>query len=312
MTSIQSRLFYGMLRLTKNQSPLRTNLTLHQQRLRLQEMAQKYVKYFPSNVEGRAIRIGKLDAEWLCPANANNDGAILYLHGGAFSMGSLLEGRNLAALIALACPSRVLSLDYRLAPEHPFPDALNDSVTAYRWLLEAGISAKQIALVGASAGGNLVLSTGLALRDAGESLPNAIVALSPITDLTLSARLFTSSVKEDPLMLPEWVQPHIAYYLGQVDSCSPLVSPVFADLHGLPPLLIQVGEHEILVDDVARFVDRAKRASVKVTLEIERGMWHVYQKFAMLPESRRAIDRIGKFVRQNFGQTGEHIKVLQE
>jgi len=312
MTSIQSRLFYWMLRLTKNQSPLRTNLTLQQQRLRLQEMAQRYVKYFPSNVEKRAIRLGELDAEWLCPANASNGGAILYLHGGAFSMGSLLEGRNLAALIALACQSPVLSLDYRLAPEYPFPDALDDSVAAYHWLLETGISPKQIALVGASAGGNLALSTGLTLRDAGEPLPSAIVALSPITDLTLSARLFTNRVKKDPLVSPEWVQPHIAYYLGKVDSRTPLVSPVFADLHGLPPLLIQVGEHEILVDDVVRFVEKAKPVSVKVNLEIERGMWHVYQKFAMLPESKRAIDRIGKFIRQNFGQTGEHIQAFHE
>ena len=307
MTSIQSRLFYWMLRFTKNQSPLRTNLTFQQQRLKLEIMARGNMKYFPSNVEKRAVRLGELNAEWLRPINANGGGAILYLHGGAFTIGSLLDGCNLAALVALACQLPVLSLDYRLAPEHPFPTALNDSVTAYRWLVGSGIPPKEIALVGESAGANLVLATGLALRDSDDPLPSAIVSLSPMTDLTMSATSLASHAKKDPMLSAEWVRPHIAYYLGKADPTTPLASPFFGDLRGLPPLLIQVGGYEILVDDVVRFAEKAKQANVEVTLEIEKGMWHVYQTFAMLPESKRAIDRIGKFIRRKFDQTNEHV-----
>jgi epsilon-lactone hydrolase len=267
------------------------------------------MKYFPSNVEKQAVRLGELNAEWLRPVNANGRGAILYLHGGAFTIGSLLDARNLAALIALACQLPALSLDYRLAPEHPFPSVLNDSVTAYRWLVEAGIPPRQIALVGESAGANLVLATGLALRDASDPLPNAIVSLSPMSDLTMSAPSLTDRAKKDPMLSPEWVRPHIAYYLGRADPIAPLASPYFGDLRGLPPLLIQVGEHEILVDDVVRFAEKAKKANVEVTVEIEKGMWHVYQTFAMLPESRRSIDRIGKFVRQKLDQASENVAV---
>ena len=301
MTSLQSRLFYWMLRLTKNKSPLKSDLPLDQQRRTLQAMSQSYMKYFPSNVELQPVRLGELNAEWLRPADARG-GAILYLHGGAFTMGSPLDARNLAALIALACQVPVLSLDYRLAPEHPFPNALNDSVTAYRWLVGLRIQPNAIALVGDSAGGNLALATGLALRDARDSLPSAIVALSPMTDLTMRVSSLASHAKQDPMLLPEWVRPHLANYLGDADPSTPLASPFFGDLRGLSPLLIQAGEHEILVDDVVRFAQKAKRAGVDVTLEVEKGMWHVYQKFAMLPESKRAIARIGNFLRQNFEQ----------
>lgn len=306
MTSLQSRLFYWMLRSTKNQSPLQSNLTLEQQRLKWQEISQRYIRYFPKHVEIQPVKIGEHHAEWLRPVNASVGRAILYLRGGAFTMGSLLDGRNLAALIALASQVLVLSVDYRLAPEHPFPSALNDSITAYRWLVQSGISPKQIALVGESAGGNLILATGLALRDSGDPLPCAMVALSPLTDLTMSALPPASRAKKDPMLSPEWVRPHIAYYLGKVDPHTPLASPFIGDLQGLSPLLIQIGEHEIVVDDVVMFAEKAKRANVEVTLEIEKGMWHVYQKFAMLPESKRAIERIRKFIRQRFDQTTEN------
>lgn len=309
MASIQSRLFYLMLRFMKNQSPLKNNLTLQQQRLKLQEMSQSNMKYFPAHVEKEPVRLGELDAEWLHPVNADRDRAILYLHGGAFTNGSLLDARNLAASIALACRSSVLSLGYRLAPENPFPGGLNDCVTAYRWLLRSGIPPKQIALVGESAGGNLALAAGLALRDAGDQLPRAILALSPMTDLTMSAKSLTGRAKQDPMLLPEWVRPQIVHYLGDVDPRTPLASPFFGNLQGLPPLLIQVGEHEILIDDVMKFSEKAKQAGVEITLEIEKGMWHVYQSFAMLPESKRAIERIGKFIRPKFAQTKQDVAI---
>ena len=310
MTSIQSRLFYWLLRFSKSRSPLADrNTTLAQQRAMMDEMSKRYEKYFPADVKRQSVRVEERNAEWLKPQNAIENRVLLYLHGGAFTMGSLSEGRNLAALLALACRATTLSLDYRLAPEHPFPAALEDGVAAYRWLLAQGFCAKQVALVGESAGGNLALVTVIALRDAGDPLPAAVVALSPITDLTLNGETITSRRKQDPMLTREWVHSHIIRYTNGRDPSLPLISPLYADLHGLSPMLIQAGENEILFSDSVSLAEKARRTGVDVTLEIEKGMWHVWHKFAMLPESKEAIERIGKFVCMKFDHAGGHFSV---
>lgn len=212
-------------------------------------------------------------------------------------MGSCNTHRSLASRIALASQSPALLLNYRLAPENPFPAALEDAKSAYRWLLEQRIEARRIVIAGDSSGGGLAVAAAIALRDEKKQLPAGIVCISPWADLTLSGETISTRSKADPLISQETSLLHASRYTGQQDPASPLISPVFADLSELPPLLIQVGEHEILRSDSVRLSENARQAGVEADLEIWEGMWHVWHAFAgLIPESQRAIERIGRFI----------------
>jgi epsilon-lactone hydrolase len=233
-------------------------------------------------------------AEWVVAAGADSDRVLLYLHGGAYQIGSPATHRHMVALLSGAAGARVLSVDYRLAPEHPFPAALDDAVTAYRWLLATGTDRGVLALAGDSAGGGLALATLVALRDAGEAMPAAAVVLSPWTDLALTGESLRTRADADVLIKPGGMAETAEAYLAGQDPRHPYASPLYADLHGLPPLLIHVGDAEVILDDSTRLAARARDHGVDVTLEVWDEMPHVWHAFAgLLPEADQAIERIG-------------------
>jgi monoterpene epsilon-lactone hydrolase len=255
--------------------------------------------------EGTTIEVvdaGGVLAEWVSVASASGDAVLLYLHGGGYCIGSINTHRGMAARLAQACRARALNLDYRLAPEHPHPAAVDDAVAAYRWLLDRGVAPAQIVLGGDSAGGGLVMATLLALRDAGHPLPVAGFCLSPWVDLECSGETMTTKADVDPMVGKDGLTEMAAAYAGDHELRHPLVSPLHADLSGLPPLLIQVGTAETLLDDAVRLADRARNAGMDVRLEAWDDLVHVFQAFApMVPEAVEAIDGIGRFVRERTG-----------
>jgi epsilon-lactone hydrolase len=252
----------------------------------------------PRGIRVELARCDAVHAEWLVPTGAGR-GVLYYLHGGGFVMGSPGTHRRMVARLASAARARAFVVDYRLAPENPFPAALDDCVAGYRWLLAQGVDARDVVVAGDSAGGCLALAMLLVLRDAGEALPAGFVGLSAATDLTLSGDSYRTRVSDEVLLTPEFCRSvAAAYRCGGADARDPLVSPLFADLHGLPPLLLHVGTHELFLDDSLRLAEKAATAGVEVTLRVWAGMWHVFQTFAWLPEARLAIEEIGRFVRQ--------------
>jgi acetyl esterase/lipase len=236
-------------------------------------------------------------AEWLTPPGARTDAAVLYLHGGGYVIGSPRSHRHLAAAIGRAAKTQVLLPDYRLAPEHPYPTAVEDAYAAYRWLLMRGIAPSRIAVAGDSAGGGLTAALLVAIRDRGMPLPAAGVCISPWTDLTCSAKSYETRKAADPIVKSEGIEAMAKAYLAGKDPKAPLVSPLFADLKGLPPLLIHVGNDEVLLDDAVQLGERARANGVDTTLEVWDQMVHVWHWFfPILDEGQQAIDRIGAFV----------------
>jgi acetyl esterase/lipase len=251
----------------------------------------------PDGVRSERVDAGGVPAEWIEMPGAVPDRCVLYLHGGGYVMGSIDTHRSLVARIAAATKARCLAIDYRLAPEHPFPAGLDDAVAAYRWLLERGQEPSRLCVAGDSAGGGLTLAALLALRDAGGPLPAAGVCLSPWTDLEGTGASATDPAVGDPMITVEGLRDTGRDYLGGADPRHPLAAPLHADYRGLPPLLIQVGTREVLLDDSTRVAAKAKAAGVDVTLERGEGLIHVWQFFgAEVPESQAAIARIGEFV----------------
>ncbi|MCM3585220.1 alpha/beta hydrolase [Mesobacillus maritimus] len=242
------------------------------------------------------LTVEGMPAEWVSAPNATTDQVFLYLHGGAYIMGSCNTHRDLASKISRASGCRVLVIEYRLAPENPYPAAVEDALTAYRWLLSTGFSPNQVVIGGDSAGGGLTLSLLLSLKEAGEAQPAAAVLLSPWTDLAGTGASMESRAEVDPWLSPEPTRQTPSLYLGLTDRRNPIVSPIYADLQGLPPLFVQVGDHEILLDDAVRLVERAREAGVEVSFKIWGEMWHVFQQFNM-PEAFEAIKEIGEFVK---------------
>lgn len=252
----------------------------------------------PAPVTCENVTAGGVDAEWISPAHAPEDKAILYFHGGGFRIGSVASHRDLIAQIALASGCRVLAIDYRLAPEYRFPAALDDALTGYDWMLGRGLKPANIAFAGDSAGGNLVLAAMLALRERALPPPAAAVLMSPWTDLAATGASYVSRADADPIHQRSMILALAKNYLGgQGDPCDPRVSPLYADLKGLPPLLIQVGDRETVLDDSVVFADKARAAGIDVNLEIWDGMIHVFQMFgAQLPEAHQAIASIAGFL----------------
>jgi monoterpene epsilon-lactone hydrolase len=255
---------------------------------------------FPDGVEQTETLAGGVPGFWFTPKAARADRAILYLHGGGYVMGSVATHRSLIGRIASTSGVRCLALEYRLAPEHPFPAAIEDACAAYRGLLARGIAPSAIAIAGDSAGGGLALGCLVALRDAGDPLPAAAVCLSPLADLELSGDSAARDV-DDPLVDRAGTLLMAAAYLQGADPRDPRASPVHADFEGLPPLLIEVGTREILLDDALRVARSARDAGVDVTLERGEGLTHVWQLHPHLPESRESIDRIARFLRKHLG-----------
>ncbi len=252
----------------------------------------------PEGLQVNVMQIGDRPAEHLSFANHDENGALLYLHGGGYSLCSPFTHRALAANIGRAAGLNALVPDYRLAPEHPFPAAIDDAVAAYRWLIEEGAPPDRIVIAGDSAGGGLALATMLVIRDAGEPLPGAAALISPWTDLAMTGESTKTRQKDDPMLYRSGLLEHAEMYLGDHDRKDPLASPLYADLAGLPPLIIHVGSAEILVDDSTRLAERAKAAGVEVSLRIYQDMMHVWHYFAgILSESEEAINQIGRFAR---------------
>ena len=251
----------------------------------------------PHGVELSKVKLDGVPAEWIYPPKVSPQSIILYLHGGGWTLGWTNIGRRMLAYICQAGQSRGLAVDYWLAPEYPFPAALEDCLTAYRWMLRNGISPKNIVIAGDSAGGNLVLTTLFALRDAGEPMPAAGVCISAVTDLACTGETFQT--KKDPGLSTSFVRTMIQHYIGSQDPLQPLISPLYGNLTGLPPLLLQVGEDEILLSDSIRLAERAREAGVDVQLAIWPKMWHVWHTFVpMLPEATKAVNEIGAFIQE--------------
>ena len=252
------------------------------------------------------VDAGGRPALWVDPPRTRREGAILYLHGGVYLLGSPHGYRSLAAGIAVNAGMRALVLDYRLAPEHPFPAAVDDARAAYQWLLAQGLTPEQVVVAGDSAGGGLTVALLLALRDEGQSLPAAAVCLSPWADLMADDGSRVSKAKSDQVLATADLLRSAALYLVGADPQTPLASPLYGDLGGLPPLLIQVGSDEVLLDDAARLADKARAAGVDVTLEVWPGMFHVWQMVSVfVPEGRQALAGIGRFIDQVYaGQSG--------
>lgn len=258
----------------------------------------------PDDITWETVDAGGVPAEWVIPADCEPGRAIVYFHGGGYATGTIEAHRGLCSHLARATRARVLNVDYRLAPEHRFPAAVDDAVAAYRFTVSAGFAPASTALGGDSAGGGLVLGTLVALRDGGDPLPGTAFCVSPWTDLTMSGASLETKRDEDPLVRFSILELMADAYLGDGDRRSPTASPLFADLAGLPPLLVQVGGAEILLDDATRFAERARAAGVDVTLEVWDDMIHVWPVFAdMLPEGREAIARIGAYVDQRLNVT---------
>ena len=256
----------------------------------------------PDDVKSEPVDAGGIPAEWIAAPGADPERVIYYLHGGGYAMGSINTHREMVSRISRASGARALAIDYRLAPEHPFPAAVEDATAAYRWLLSAGVDPARLVIAGDSAGGGLTVATLVALRDAGDSLPAAAVCLSPWVDMEGIGESMTTKAEADPMVNREDLLEGAQAYLGGADPRTPLAAPLYADLKGLPPLLIHVGTAETLLDDSTRLAERAKAAGVDVTLEPWDDMIHVWQFVAsMLAEGQQAIDRIGGFIREHVG-----------
>ena len=251
----------------------------------------------PEGTTVETVDAGGVLAEWVIAEGVDPERVILYVHGGGYVIGSLNTHRPLVARLSAASDARVLSVDYRLAPEHPYPAAVDDAVAAYRWVLAQGVGPASIAISGDSAGGGLTLATLLALRDAGEPMPAAAVPISPWADLEGTGESITTRVEVDLMCTAEGLKEMADWYAAGQDLRQPYLSPIHADMSGLPPMLIHVGDAEILRDDAVRVAERARADGVDVTLEVWDDMPHVWHAFAgILPEADEAIARIGTWL----------------
>lgn len=298
MPSLQTTLLKTYLRLQRRLSPPPATLDVNRERRDLEALARLFKPLAP--IQSSPLNAAGVPAEWITPQDLPAERILLYLHGGSFNAGSLNTHRALAANLCLAAHARALVIDYRLAPEHPFPAALEDAADAYRWLLTQGHPATRIAVAGDSAGGGLTISLLLHLRLQGLPLPAAAVCLSPWTDLAGKGESWQTNAHSDIVLTPHILFQSAEIYLAGADPCHPLASPLYADLRGLPPLLIQVASDELLLSDSTELARRAQSADVDVTLEIYPGMQHVWQFAAsFIPESRQAIQSIGEFIQRH-------------
>ncbi len=257
-------------------------------------------------IEVESSQLAGIDVDWLRPKKADKSKVIFYLHGGAYVIGSRRTHRQMVSHMARAAGAVAVLPEYRLAPEHPFPAGIDDAVAVYRALLESGYKPENIVISGDSAGGGLSVATLLALRHAGDPLPAAAVLLSPFLDVTASGESATTRADKDPWFDVTDMEVVARYYCPDESKWrEPLVSPVFANVSGLPPMLIQVGDDEILLSDSTRLAEKLDAAGIDVEFEIFPDMWHVFQMFVgKMPEGKKAVAKIGDYIRRRLG-TGE-------
>jgi len=281
-------------------------VSVDRQRKALDRLARRAM--LPAGTKIQQVNADGVTGEWISVDDTGGKHAILYLHGGAYNMGSARTHRELTARISKAAGVKSLLINYRLAPEHPYPAALEDAVAAYRWLVKNGYSPENIVIAGDSAGGGLVIATLLMLRDSGNLLPSAAVCLSPWVDLKGSAESMNTPTGKDPFFSPDWLEAMARNYVAGNDPGLPFISPVHADFRGLPPILIQIGSDETLLNDSKRLAARAGNAGVVVTLDVWENMWHVWHLFAgIMPEAKRAVNEVGVFVKKHIGERRSEI-----
>ena len=272
------------------------NPTVVEMRARIAEVGERFPA--PAEAEVTPVTVAGRPAEWVVASGSSADRAVLYLHGGGYVIGSCDTHRNLAYNLSAASKARVLLLDYRLAPESPFPAAVEDAVAAYCWLLDEGFAPGRLSIGGDSAGGGLTVAALVALRYRGQPMPAAGLCLSPWVDMEGVGASMTAKADEDPTLNHEVLLWFSERYLAGADARAPLAAPIYADLAGLPPLLVQVGTAEVLLDDSLRLAECARAAGVDVSLDVAHEMMHVWHLFEpVLDEAGEAIARAGAFLR---------------
>lgn len=270
-------------------------LTIPENRARSASTAK--MMRIPKDVTIAGVDADGLRAKWISPLGEKPDKVILHLHGGGYVTGGMDSHLMMCIPMAQTLKTKILLPEYRLAPEQPFPAAVDDALKVYRWLLAQGYQSKDIIISGDSAGGGLSLAAVLALRDNGEPLPAAVICMSPWTDLTFTGASHITKAKADCVLLTDVLREWAACYIGTQRPDHPLISPIYADFHGFPPLLIQVGSDEVLLDDARMLAEKAKAAGVDATLNIWDEMWHVWQALGeLIPESKRAFEEVGQFL----------------
>ncbi|MBT5496055.1 MAG: alpha/beta hydrolase [Alphaproteobacteria bacterium] len=276
--------------------PPRTGMSIPERRATMDAWDKAYP--VADDVTVASAKVAEVPVEWITAPNASEDAVLLFLHGGGYVIGSPDSHRHLVANLSEETGLQGLLVDYRLAPEDPFPAAVEDAISVYAALLTHGFEAEEIVVAGDSAGGGLVVAMMLAIRDANLPLPAAGICLSPWNDLTGTAKSLETNASVDPTVTKESLDFFAGEYLGEEDAQNPYASPLFGDFTGLPPLLIQVGSVEVLLDDAVMLAERAKEAGVSVTLEIWDEMIHVWHRYyPVLQEAREANARIGEYVR---------------
>jgi epsilon-lactone hydrolase len=266
-------------------------------------------RFLPANdIAIEAVSAGGVPAEWIRAPGVSEERTVLFTHGGGYCIGSPRTHRDLVGRLSRASGARFLAIDYRLAPEHPFPAAVEDAIKAYEWLIAQGIVPAQLALCGDSAGGGLALALIVALRERGAPLPAAVACISPLTDLAYTGETLTTNEALDPISRRDTSAALAQRYLGGQDAArNPLASPLYADFKGFPALQILVGSHEILLDNSTRVAERARAAGVDVEIEVWEGMVHIWPYFAaILPKGQEAIERIGAYLAGRLGAGGAH------
>lgn len=256
----------------------------------------------PAGCSIERVNAGGPEALWVNAAQNNNRETILYLHGGAYSMGSAQTYIGFTGMLSELCGLRVLSVDYRLAPEHPFPAAIDDAVSAYRWLLQQGVPAKSIVIGGDSAGGGLAFAAMVELKNKGIQLPAAIFTISPWVDLTHTGETIVTKADVEPMFTKSGMDYMAKLYADETDVRSPLVSPLYADLSGLPPVLIHVGTSEMLLSDSRRMRDALRKAGVDCMMKEWEDLFHVFHTVVYIPESRIANEEIAVFIKKHINK----------
>jgi monoterpene epsilon-lactone hydrolase len=277
------------------QSAFPDDADVNEQRRALRELLS--AQPLPADVTVTSAELGGIPTAEITVDGIESRHVVLYFHGGVYVMGDAALAADLGSQVGRRTDAKVISVDYRLAPEHPYPAAVDDALAAYEALLDNDIAPADIVLAGESAGGALAVATLVKARDQGLPLPAAAFVMSPYADLTLAGATMETKREVDPLMSREALQARVADYTAGQDAALGLISPVFADLSGLPPLIIQAGSHEVLLDDAVRLAGQAARADVEVTLDITPGVPHVFQAYyPILDEGSAALDKAGQFL----------------
>jgi acetyl esterase/lipase len=277
------------------QSAFPIDSDVNEQRRLLRELLS--AQPLPGDVTVIAATLGDVPTAEITVEGIEPRHVVLYFHGGVYVMGDAFLAADLASQVGRRTQAKVISIDYRLAPEHPYPAAVDDTLAAYEALLDDGVAPSDIVFAGESAGGGLAIATLVNARDRGLPLPAAAFVMSPYADLTLAGSTMDTKRDADPLLSPEALQARVTDYTSGQDAALGLISPVFADLSGLPPLIIQAGSHEVLLDDAVRLAQQAAIADVEVTLDITPGVPHVFQAYyPILDEAAAALNRAGQFL----------------